>query len=80
MPDVLLAVVAEDTPVVGDEVGGVVEERLLLFCRGRAMVFDDGAGDNADVEFTGKRLVCFEVGGCFGGEGSPGRVGGGPAG
>lgn len=44
------------------------------------MAFDDSAGDDADVELAGKRLVGFEVGGRFGGESSPGWVGGGPAG
>lgn len=49
MPDVFLAVGAEDGAVGGDEVRGVVESG--------AVFFDDGSGDEADGELTREGLV-----------------------
>jgi len=91
VPEVLLAVGAEDLAVVGDEVGRVVE--VVWFCffsipvRG-AVVFlfwldrvflDDRPWDDADVELLGEGLVCAEVFLVVAGLGGVEGVRGGPA-
>jgi hypothetical protein len=53
VPEVFLLVLPEDGAIVGDE-GCYVQE-------GRAVLFDDGAGDDADVELGGKDAVGVEV-------------------
>lgn len=72
MPDILFSVGGEDSAVVGDEVGCVVENwvfglgvgiRIRIFT-GESVVFDDCTRDDADVELFGEGLVGLEV---FGG-------------
>lgn len=63
VPDVLLAVGAEDLAVVGDEVGRVVEADLLvsgLRCF-HDMALDDRPRDDADVKLLGESLVGLQV-------------------
>ena len=61
MPEVFLLVLSEDGAIVGDE-GCYVQE-------GRAVLFDDGAGDDADVELGGEDAVGVEVGLVLGAKG-----------
>lgn len=62
VPDVLLAVGAEDLAVVGDEVGRVVEADLFIpgICF-HDMALDDRPRDEADVQFLSERLVGLQV-------------------
>lgn len=46
VPEVFLLVGGQDCAIVGDEVGYVKEIGVFFF--------DDGAGDDADIEFFGE--------------------------
>ena len=53
VPEVLLLVGAEDLALVGDEIRDVQEFGASLF--------DDGAGDEADVAFFGEGAVRVDI-------------------
>lgn len=72
MPEVLLLIRPCDGAIVRDEIRYVV--KLI------AVFPDDGAGDDADVEFLCKSLVGIEVGLVLGAEGDETRVVGNPVG
>lgn len=64
MPDILLTVRTQNTPVVGDKVCRVVE---LLRLFGTGMLLNDRPWDKTYLQFLGESLVVFEVSGCFAG-------------
>lgn len=58
MPDVFLAIVSEDTAVVGDEVRGIIEHVALV---GACMPLDDSSRDQADLELLCESLVAGQI-------------------
>lgn len=54
VPDVLFAVRAEHSAIVGDKVGCVVEQGWLI---GLCALFDDCTRYDADLQFLGQALV-----------------------
>lgn len=67
MPDVLLAVLAEDPAGVGDEVGRIVQDVAIWICISVwvRVLLNDCPRDEADVELLGESLVGLEVLGCL---------------
>ena len=76
MPDVLLAIGAQDSAIVGDEVCRVVEKGFPV---GTRVFLDDCSWYYADLQLFRERLVVGEVLGGIAGLDSPAGVIGDPA-
>jgi hypothetical protein len=72
MPNILLAIGAENGPIVGNEVRRVPEQLPI----GTLFLLDDSSRDKADLQLPGQCLVLGEVFGGFAGLYWPARVGG----
>lgn len=64
MPDILLPVRAQNTPIVGDKVCRVVEQTRLF---GTGVLLNDRPWNKAYLQFLGESLVVGEVFGCIAG-------------